>query len=145
MAGRANPSKINAGVIRAPPPIPVRPTRTPTTNPRIEILKSISRLSQKDELTSPSMSAVSGVFFVSISPNSFCFLNLYDSTVVKGEDDRSIANRHKARTNSRRSSCSPPPPENSDGMLFLGMANIGKGSAIENVGGRVPDRKKNAE
>jgi hypothetical protein len=82
---------------------------------------------------------------------------------MKGEDDRAIANRPQGANELKQKLSLPCPyhlPKilkseqlasavashlSTLRMLFLGMANIGKGSAIENVGGRIPHRKKNAE
>ena len=47
--GRAMPSRISAGVINAPPPIPVNPTMKPTTNPSTLILMSKPHLTKSSK------------------------------------------------------------------------------------------------
>ena len=109
------------------------------------------------------MIGVRGVLFASISPNPLCFLNLCETTIVKGERDRAVANRpHRAneftqklglpcrcgfakvlkvRSNSTAAASRLSPAS----MSFRGMANVREGSVIENVGGCVPHRKENTE
>jgi hypothetical protein len=41
VAASPTPRKISAGVISAPPPIPVRPTTQPTKNPAARIAKKV--------------------------------------------------------------------------------------------------------
>lgn len=53
------------------------------------------------------MVGFNGVFSVSISPNSLCFLNLYDTTLVKSERDRAVANRPQCASEFTQKLCLP--------------------------------------